>query len=291
LKRPGKILIGLAVLLFAGLAAATPLFAEDPPKEGWSDIAEFSYVATAGNSQVKTLGFKNLLKRTWANASFEVRAGAVRSESTTRSWTVQSVAGDIDEESTTTLSAENYYLNGRYDRKITDRFYWYAGAGWERNHPSGLDSRYWGAGGVGNIWYDTDTRKFRTDYSITYTDQTDIVETPDFEYTFMGARFSWNFLQKFGTNTTYGNDFVVDENLNETSDYRGDMTNWVAVTMSQRLALKVSLQFLYDHVPAYAEAIDPGDPTIPITEFTPGRDLVQLDSLDTIFTVSLVAKF
>ena len=291
MSRLARTSLAVAVLLFAGLAAATPLFAEDPPKEGWSDIAEFSYVATAGNSQVKTLGFKNLLKRTWANASFEVRAGAVRSESTTRSWTVQSVAGDIDEESTTTLSAENYYLNGRYDRKITDRFFWFGGAGWERNRPAGVDSRYWGSGGVGNIWYDTDTRKFRTDYSITYTDQTDIVETPDFEYTFMGARFSWNFLQKFGTNTTYGNDFVVDENLNETSDYRGDMTNWVAVTMSQRLALKVSLQFLYDHVPAYAEAIDPGDPTIPITEFTPGRDLVQLDSLDTIFTVSLVAKF
>ena len=283
MSRLARTSLAVAVLLFAGLAAATPLFAEDPPKEGWSDIAEFSYVATAGNSQVRTLGFKNLLKRTWERASFELRAGAVRSESTNRSWTVLST-GEIDEESTTTLSAENYYLNGRYDRKITDRFFWYGGAGWERNRPSGLDSRYWGAGGVGNIWYDTDTMKFRTDYSLTYTKQQDVVQAPDFKDTFMGARFSSNYLQKFGTNTTYGNDFIVDENLNDTSDFRGDMTNWVAVTMSAWMALKVSLQWLYDHVPAYAEANDPGP-------FTPGPDLVQLDSLDTIFTVSLVAKF
>ena len=287
MSRPRKLLCVVAALLFIGFTAGIPVRAQDKPKEGWSDVAEFSYVATAGNSQVKTLGLKNLLKRTWERDSFELKAGAVRSESTTKTWTVLST-GEIDEQSTTTLAAENYYLNGRYDRKITDKFFWFGGAGWERNRPAGVDSRTWGSGGVGNIWADTDTNKFRTDYSLTYTKQKDVVQAPDFEDTFMGARFSWNYLQKFGAVTTYGNDFIIDENLNDTSDFRGDMTNWVAVAMSQRLALKVSLQFLYDHVPAYAEANDPGPPP---DGYTPGPDLVQLDSLDSIFMVSLVVKF
>ena len=283
MKRPGKLCLAMAVLLFTGFAAGTPLLAEDPPKDAWSDVAEFSYVATAGNSQVNTLGFKNLLKRTWDKATFEMKAGGVRSESTTRSWTVLTT-GEIDEQSTTNLTAENYYLNGRYDREITKRFFWYGGAGWERNRLAGLDSRYWGAGGVGNIWMDTDTIKFRTDYSLTYTMQKDVVQAPDTKDNFLGARFAWVYSHKFGANTTYGNDFVLDENLDDTSDFRGDMTNWVAVAMSDKLALKVGLQWLYDHVPAYVEANDPGP-------YTAGPDLVELDTLDSIFTASLVVKF
>jgi hypothetical protein len=279
-----KHLLSVAWIAFsAGLAAVTPLGAEEKPKEGWSDIAEFSYVATSGNSNVSTLGFKNFLKRTWEKESFEIKAGAIRSESTITTYVVQP-SGDIEEQTATTLAAENYYLNGRFDRKISDRFFWFAGAGWERNRPSGIDSHTSVAAGVGNIWKDTETLKFRTDYSATYHKETDLVEPPGFDGTFGGARLSSTYLQKFGASTTYGNDFIVDENLNKTEDYRGDMTNWVAVAMSAKLALKVSLQWLYRHDPAFTEASDPGN-------VTPGPDLVQLKKLDSIFTASLVVKF
>jgi hypothetical protein len=209
----------------------------------------------------------------------------VRARSTATTWSVNQTTGAIDKESTTTVAAENYYLNGRYDRNITEKLFWYAGAGWERNLPAGIESKYWEAGGLGNIWSDTETVKFRTDYSVTYSQEKDVVEPPDFNGNFLGARFSWVYLHKFGANTTYGNDFTVDENLDKTTDYRGDMTNWVAVTMSQRLALKVSLQWLYRHEPSFTEAPDPGN----VSAANP--DLVQLDSLDSIFMASLVMKF
>ena len=264
-------------------AAGSAGLAADEPKQGWSDIAEFSYVATSGNSEVNTLGFKNLLRHVRDKNSFEIKAGAIRAESTNRSFVVDP-SGEIDEQSTTTLSAENYYLNGRFDRKITDRFFWYTGAGWERNRPAGIDSRTYAAAGVGNIWADSPTNKFRTDYSATYNKEKDLVEAPGFKEKFAGARLSSTYLHKFGANTTYGNDFIFDVNLDKTEDYRGDMTNWVAVAMSEKLALKVSLQWLYRHDPAFTEASDPGN-------VTPGPDLVQLDTLDSIFTASLVAKF
>ena len=131
---------------------------------------------------------------------------------------------------------------------------------------------------------DSDTIKFRTDYSLTYTIQNDVVEAPDAKDNFLGARFAWVYTHKFGANTNYGNDFILDENLDDTSDFRADMTNWVAVAMSEKLALRVGLQWLYDHVPSLVEASDP-------TAITAGPDLVELDTLDSIFTASLVVKF
>jgi putative salt-induced outer membrane protein YdiY len=264
-------------------AAAPSLLAQEPPSPpGWSDTGEFSYVMTSGNSETSTLGLKNLLKRTFDSSSFEIRAGAIRAETTTKTRIV--VAGPaVQEDSSTATSAENYYLNGRFDRKISEKFFWYGGVGWDRNQFAGIDNRYAVMGGVGNIWSNTDTLKFRTDYALTYTKEEDVVPNPDVKDKFGGVRFSWNYLHKFGDSTTYGNDFIVDENLNDTQDYRGDMTNWVAVAMSKRLALKVSLQWLYDHQPALVEVTDPNG-VLP-------SQLVPLETLDTIFTTSLVVKF
>lgn len=273
------------VLGLAGLGAAVR--AEEPARtDRWHDVAEFSYVATAGNSEVSTLGFKNTLSRAWDKSSFEVKAGAVRGEATTRTRAVVSGPA-IQESSTTELTAENYFFNGRCDRKITDRLFWYTGAGWDRNRFAGIQNRYSGAGGVGNIWIEEDRVKFRTDYALSYTKQENVVDAPGGDDSFLGMRVSGKYLHKLGANATYGNDLIVDGNLDETSDYRADMTNWVAVTMSARLALKVSLQWLYDHEPSFESIADPLD-LLPPAGPTASA---QLDDLDTIFTVSLVASF
>lgn len=278
------ILTGLALTL-AG-AGAGWCADEAPPPERWKDVAEFSFVATAGNSETSTLGFKNTLARAWEKSSFELKAGAIRGESTRTTRTV--VAGPaISETSTTDLTAENYFFSGRYDRKITPKFFWYTGAGWDRNRFAGIDNRYTGVLGVGNVWLDEDRVKFRTDYALSYTRQENVVEVAGTDDSFLGARLTSKFLHKLGDVTTYGNDLVVDENLDETSDYRADMTNWVTVSMSTRLALKVSLQLLYDNEPSFESIADPGDLLPPVGPTASA----QLDDLDTIFTASLVANF
>ena len=279
------ILAGLALTLAGARAGWCADEAAKP--EGWKDVAEFSFVATAGNSETSTLGFKNTLARAWEKSSFELKAGAVRGESTTKSRAVDPTIPVIVETSTTSLTAENYFLNGRYDHKITEHFFWYTGAGWDRNRFAGIDNRYSGVGGVGNIWRDEDRVKFRTDYALSYTRQENVVDVAGVDDSFLGARLTSKFLHKLGDVTAYGNDLVVDENLDETSDYRADMTNWVTVSMSARLALKVSLQLLYDNEPSF-ELIDDLSSLLP----PPGvKASVQLDDLDTIFTASLVANF
>jgi putative salt-induced outer membrane protein YdiY len=277
-----------AGLVIAALAPAAPAAAQDAPAapKPWSDVAEFSYVATAGNAEASTLGFKNTLGRKWERSAFELKAGGIRAEATTTTRTV--VAGPaIDETSSTSLTAESYFLNGRFDRKIGDRVFWFAGVGWDRNRFAGIQNRYSGAGGVGNTWVDTETTQFRTDYAVTFTRQEDIAAPAGADDTFLGVRFSWKYVHKFGAVTTYGNDLSLDDNLDDTTDFRADMTNSVAVAMSARLALKVSLQVLYDNQPSFESIADPGDLLPPAGPTA----LAELDDLDTVFTSSLVISF
>jgi hypothetical protein len=69
------------------------------------------------------------------------------------------------------------------------------------------------------------------------------------------------------------------------------MINSVSVTMSEHLALKVSLQWLYQNDPALekVELFAPGDPPTP---FDPKLFVaVPVENLDSIFTASLVVNF
>jgi putative salt-induced outer membrane protein YdiY len=294
---------GTFAALLLALIAATPLLAQDKPAEkklGWKDNAELGYVVTSGNSESSTLGLKNTLAYDWQNARFETKLGAVRVESApVASFATPDGAdfklGETDKE----LTAESYFLNGRYDRNITARFFWFAGAGWDRNTFSGIQNRYTAFSGVGNIWFDTDRLKWRTDYAATFTKEDDVVEAPDFDDTFIGVRLSSTFLSKWSENGSYGNDTIVDENIDDTSDLRVNMTNWVAVSMSTHLALKVSLQWLYDHQPAFINAdafsADPDSGGVPVDVngdgIVPDQVAVEADNLDSIFTTALVIKY
>jgi len=274
---------------FATLITATGALAETKPDK-WTDSAEFSYVSTAGNSETSTFGLKDTLGRVWDRSSFELKLGGIRSEATTITRTAVGPSAtnfSVVETSRSALTAENYFVSGRYDRKVSDRFFWYGGAGWDRNRFAGIENRTIGAAGAGNIWRDTDRAKFRTDYALTYTKQEDLVASPELKDTFGGVRVTSKFEHKAGEVATFHNDVILDEDLRQTERWRGDMTNALSVTMSSHLALKVSLKWLYEHKPAFqsVELDNPlGTPT--------GLNVpVELKSLDTIFTSSLVVNF
>jgi len=288
-NRRGLIAPIVGALGIAGsLLVFTPSARAEEPT-GWTDTAELSLVATSGNSENTTFGFKNQLRRAWDRSSFQLDAGGIRVESKTftRFAVGAPTSFNVVETSVTDVTAENYYLIGRYDRKITDRFFWFAGGGWDRNEFAGIKNRYNGFGGVGNVWVDTETVKFRTDYAISYTKQDDLIDVPGVSDDFVGVRVGWNYLHQFGANTTYVNDLIIDENLDETQDYRANMINSVAVAMNSRVALKVGLQWLYDNEPSF-EGVTlfdvPGGTVL-------GTVPAQLDELDTVLTASLVVNF
>jgi putative salt-induced outer membrane protein YdiY len=272
----------LIVGLIFVLATAPPARAQDG---GWSNTAEFSYVVAAGNAKTATLGFSNKLVRDWERTAFELRLSGIRSESTTlsRRVTASGTPPVVVTDSETQLTAERYGIGARVNRQISDAFFFYGGAEWKRNRFAGIDNQYIVAGGIGNTWFDREGLKFRTEYAATYTSQEDLLAETE---TFAGARLSWEYQNQLTENTTYTNELVLDQNLDETKDFRADMVNSLQVAMSSSLALKVGLQLLYDNRPSFVAAEDPGG------LLTPGQTaLVELDNLDTIFTVSLVVNF
>ncbi len=284
MKKP--MMIAGIVLIVSMLASLQPTLAQVDPKEpGWNHIADFSWVLTAGNSQTSTLGLNYVGKRSWEKALFTIRGGGLRAETTNKFFVEPSPGATVVEDEETFKIAENYYFGARYDRNITDRLFWYAAAGWLRNEFAGIQDRYTVTGGVGNIWFEDDDRTFRTNYGVSYTDQTDVVDV-GVDRSYAGLLAGWDYLNKFGQNTQYGNDFFFNYNLEESSDWRWVMDQWVAVSMTEMLALKVSLSWLYNNLPASGvfPLRDPAGVVI-------GTTTQELDKLDTVFSVSLVVNF
>ena len=294
----------VVVLVFLAMAGLTTPFAQNDPNAPppptvdpntlWKDSAELGYVLTSGNSDTNTFSFKNKLWRAWDIHAVEFNIGGLRAKATTRRYAVAddplNLNGGFEVNEERNLVAEAYYANGRYDRKLSERFFWYAGLGWDRNRFSGIENRFIAAGGIGNLWFNTDVTKWRTDYSLTYTDQEDVVEDPGFDGSFWGVRVTSSFMKKLGAATTYTNDAIFDENGEESKDFRANMINGLSVQMSTHLALKVSLQWLYDHAPS-SRSLDLYDINPNNGGTVQGTVTEELDELDSIFTTSLVINF
>jgi putative salt-induced outer membrane protein YdiY len=260
---------------------------EEENKLGWADKAELSWVVARGNSEASMFGFRNDLTNTWSNALFKFEVAGLRTATATVTRVPVGSSPDdfeVERSSVSELTAENYLARAKYDRNITERFYLYGSGGWDRNEFSGIRNRYFGAGGVGNIWFDRDVFRWRTDYGISVTREqgtvADIV-------TFAGLRLSSDFLRKLTGNTELTNLTIADENFDNTSDFRLDSLTAVAVSLNSHMALKVGLRFLFDNDPSFIE--------VPL-EFPKGNPLgilvpVQADKLDTTFSTALVINF
>ena len=278
-------------LLILGLALALPAHAEDGDS-GWSSTAEFGLVMTSGNAESETISFKDETKKSWDKSSLTFKLGAIRAETTTTAPTAFGTPGSFTVESneSTSLSAESYYFEGRFDREITEKFFWFAGTGWDRNRPSGINSRVTAFGGVGNIWRDDEKVSFRTDYALSYTDEEfypDTTLTNDYS----GLRASWGYKHQFTESTTYFNDFVLDYGFDDSDNWRANMINAVAVAINDKMALKVSLQWLYNNLPPsdlipLFDIAGPSPPAVQIDTVS-----VEKDELDTIFSAALVINF
>jgi hypothetical protein len=281
----------MVALVLVALGAGAARAQEEPKPEekklGWQDRAELALVVTRGNSSTSTFGFRNVLSHIWADAELHIEAAGLRTETASVTATPVGTSSDdyvVERDSVSALTAENYLARAKYDRQIRPRLFAYASGGWDRNRFAGIESRFYGAGGIGNIWYDREGFRWRTDYGISVTRQDPTVGDSQ---TFAGLRLSSDFLRKLSAATTLTNLTIADENLDDTSDLRIDSLTALAVAMSTHLAIQLSLRFLFDNVPSFLEAelITPAG--IPTGILVP----VEAEKLDTIFNVALVLNF
>ena len=276
-----------------GLAGAAPVFAGQETEEeesDWVGSADLNFVFTGGNASARTFGLRNSLRRNWGDRSVLLEGGAIRASSTktTRSAVGPSVTNfDLVKESTSRTTAENYFARGRYDYPLSGWGLLYGGAGWTRNTFAGIASRYSAAAGIGNTWLDDDTVSLQTDYAFTYTIQDEVIDDPATDDAFFGVRLSWSYRHQANETTAFESSLIADENLEDRSDFRIDLTNSMAVAVSGPLALKLSWQVLYDSRPSLV-----GVPLqYPFGNFTGQTALAKLNKLDHLYTLALVVNF
>lgn len=282
-------MLGTRVKVLVTLAAAAlvlragPLSAQDEPlPPGWYDKAEATFVMTSGNASSSSLGLKNTLDRRWERALLRLSAGAIRAESglTTRTATGTPEDFQVVRTTDTQKTAERYFVEGRYDRDVTESTFVFGGAGWDRNTFAGIRNRYAFVAGVGQAWVDREARRFKTDVGFTYTIEHDVVEDPRPGDSFAGVRANLDFFQTLTSTTDFQSVLILDQNLKDSPDRRADWTNSVTVAVSDNLALKTSLQILYDNQPALV-AVPLGNEQV----------YAPLEKSDRTLTVALVIDF
>jgi len=282
--------MGHRILLTAAcVVAGAPMFgpdllhAQDEREPGWYDQAEVSLVRTSGNTRSSTFGVENRLERRFPASRLTLDAGGIRVETGTTERTAIGTPDDFEivEQTDSRPTAENYFAALRYDREISDRSYAYASGGWVRNRFAGVDNRWTGAAGVGWKLIDSERTAFRADLAATATSEEPVFGESD---SFAGLRFTWDVGHRLTETTKLTSVLVVDENLSETEDLRGEFDNSIAVDISGALALKAGLKLLFDNLPAVQEVALRSAPDAPPSSTV----LTPLDELDTQMTVALI---
>ncbi len=277
-------LISLLFLFIAGnLYSQT-----EEKKTGWFFEGKVAGLWAGGNSESFTIGVGATLKRIWTNSELRLDAGGNQTESalTTRTAVGNASAYEVKEVTKTDKTAELFYARGKYDYSFSEYFYALGGLDWLRNKFAGTDSRFLVALGLGNTWAKEEDIRFKTDYSFTYTFQSDVVENPLTNNKFPGVRFSYDFWYKLTASTEFESIFITDWNLDNTEDVRIDFTNSLPITISEMFTLKPTLQLLWRNEPALTEV----DLFAPDGTPANAKVLVPLQNLDTIFSLALVVK-
>jgi len=280
------------------LFATSCLFAQtakpsEEPKPHWGDKASFSLVAVGGNAESQSFGFSNEYAYAWNEASsLAFNAGAVRVSTRTITYSAEGTTVTnflLTKTETSQVTTEDYFANLRFAHNLSDRLLWFAGGGWERNIPAGMDSRTMANAGLGYWWAKNDRSKFRTDLGLGYTMEKPVLEMPDHQDRFGTWNAVLSYEQKIGDTSLFASNLTFTDALNESQKYLAVWRNDLSTNLNKTLALKVGYTMTYNNQPAFraVDILETGSqPPVVL-----GQTAVVLKKLDTVFTASLVITF
>jgi hypothetical protein len=287
-------LLPVALLLDVPVASAQDDDAAAAPRTGWFNETELSLLVTRGNVDSDTLGLKNKLRRHWRRARFQFRIEGARSDSGGTRTAIATDPGNPDSdsfyvfESGRVTDLDTWLVEARYDRSISGRLFWNAGTSWDKNQSAGIESRYRVFATIGHVWWARDDLEFNTSYGVSYTDRNEQIEDPTKDDRFWGVRLDMGYRNVLSKIAEYTNDTTLNVSLDDTKDWTGDMTNALTIGLSDRLAVRIGLQFLYNNRPALEVllfCVDESQSSCPATVVT------DKEPLDILFTTSLVVSF
>ena len=286
LKRSFRAAFLAVGLLFA--AAAMPAQAATVP--GWYSSTDLSFVMTQGNSKTMNFGITADLTRQWLRTAWRNNGSFVRNDVAEPSQTAVGVPGDFAVETGPSVTkSERLFFKSDFERRFTERWFWNAAGNVERDVFAGLDYRAAGAAGLGYLWQKPDNSSlFRAGLAATYTSQEEVINDPDTEDSFFGARLTLDGEKRFGDRlqNQFTSNLIVDENLQDTEDLRFNWQNALAVSMNARMALKFGVGLIYDNQPQLVEV-----PLFNINGIELGQVPARAEELDISVTASVVINF
>lgn len=272
------------VATMSAVLAAAPAFAQDGEGElGWKNSTELGLVLTAGNSSTTNINVRNVFAYDWEQADLDWEFGILRVSSDDDRFALgteddfEIIEPDVEPDN------QRIFTNIRYLRDINPRFFWYGRLFAERDEPADIDYRLTPAGGAGNTWAKRESLTFLTGYGVSYTAESLTLEgTSDFA----GYQLFYDLKMKPTDTTNVESNMTFDGSMEAGSNFRFDWLNGVSVNISEKIALKASVRFVYRNDPAL-EGIDlENDLGIVI-----GEVIVPKKKLDTAFTTALVISF
>ena len=257
-----------------------------PPE--WSNSSKFSFIQTRGNTESTTFGFANELITAWAKTEIKLEMSALRTRTTGFERSAMGTADDfqVEEQTETRVSAENYHMSFRGDRGFSERSTIFSQVGWTRNTFSGIDARYVLVGGVSTRWVEDELHQLRSSYGPTFTVQNDVVPNPDVATTFIGLHVSAEYEVQLTDNTELRSKLVVEENAFHLTDLRADWVSTLGVSMSDHFGLQAKFQYHFDNHPSLVDVALTGERGEPA-----GRVPVPLGKSDRVLTMALVVSF
>ena len=278
-------LLALFLVTNAEASAQLPQVSTSPE---WSSSSKFSFIQTRGNTESTTFGLANELITEWEKTETKLEMSALRTR-TTRF--IRSAAGtaddfEIEEQTETRVSAENYHISFRADREFSERSAIFGQLGWTRNTFTGINARYVLVGGLSTRWVEGEIHQLRSSYGLTFTAQDDVVPNPDIANTFIGLQVSGEYKVRLTDNTELKSTLVVDENSFHTADLRADWVSALGVSMNDHFGLRVEFRYHLDNHPSLTDVPLTGEQGEPA-----GKVSVPLGRSDRVLTMALVVDF
>jgi len=120
---------------------------------------------------------------------------------------------------------------------------------------------------------------------VTYTVQKDVEPDPTRSDGFVGLRATIEGSRALASTTNVVTTLVLDENLNNTANFRLDWIASIAVVLAAGLAFKTSYQMLFNNDPPLT-----GVPLFDVNDVPVGQVLVPSQKVDSFLTLSLVIQ-
>jgi putative salt-induced outer membrane protein len=214
------------VLLMVLAVGAT---AEEPADKKWKDEAEFLFVQTGGNTDVRTLAFSNMLEYKFSKSLIGV-------------WNISALDTKTDGEQT----AERYYTDLRLDYLFTEHWYAYVLGNWLKDEFAGFDQRYTLGPGAGYKILVGPKHFLLAEAGLAYASEDYVVEEDEnFAEGRAFGKYEYAFTEK--NRFTLASEFLQD--FNDTDNYKSNSEVAVISALTDILSLKVAYEVRYQNRP------------------------------------------